>query len=113
MAWDFQTEPEFQEKLDWVERFCKEELEPLHFVFPYAVRSPDPKVKALVVPELNLGQVALEVERCAAGQSPAALGRQNPNRREPALAFRMSRFATVGSLTLTLSWCYLLNSLLL
>ncbi len=26
------------------------------------------KVKALVVPELNLGQVVLEVERCAAGQ---------------------------------------------
>ena len=26
------------------------------------------RVKALVVPELNLGQVVLEVERCAAGQ---------------------------------------------
>ena len=48
MAWDFQTDPEFQEKLDWVEQFCKDELEPLHYVFPHAVRSPDPTVKALV-----------------------------------------------------------------
>ncbi len=48
MAWDFQTDPEFQEKLDWVENFCKTELEPLHYVFPYAVRSKHPKVKELV-----------------------------------------------------------------
>ena len=46
--WSFETEPEFQEKLDWVEQFCKEEVEPLHYVFPYAVRSPDPKVKEYV-----------------------------------------------------------------
>ena len=46
MAWDFSTEPEFQEKLDWVDRFCKEKVEPLDYVFPYAVRSRDPVVKA-------------------------------------------------------------------
>ena len=34
MAWDFSTEPEFQKKLDWVEQFCREEVEPLEFVFP-------------------------------------------------------------------------------
>ena len=39
MAWDFSNEPEFQEKLDWVEEFCREEVEPLEYVFPYAVRS--------------------------------------------------------------------------
>src|SRR5690606_33349117 len=48
MAWDFSTDPEFQEKLDWVEQFCKEKIEPLDYVFPYAVRSPDPVVKAYV-----------------------------------------------------------------
>ena len=48
MAWDFSTEPEFQKKLDWVERFCREQVEPLDLVFPYAVRSKDPKLKALV-----------------------------------------------------------------
>ena len=48
MAWDFSTEPEFQKKLDWVEQFCKDEIEPLEYVFPYPVRSPDPNVRALV-----------------------------------------------------------------
>ena len=31
------------------------------------------KVKAFVVPEINYGQIVLEVERCAAGQAPAIL----------------------------------------
>jgi len=48
MAWDFSTEPEFQEKLDWVEQFCREEIEPLDMLFPYAVRSKEPKIKAIV-----------------------------------------------------------------
>ena len=48
MAWDFSTEPEFQDKLDWVERFCQEKVEPLDYVFPHAVRWPDPAVKAYV-----------------------------------------------------------------
>src|SRR5436190_155982 len=48
MAWDFSTEPEFQKKLDWVDEFCREEVEPLEYIFPYAVRARDPKVKALV-----------------------------------------------------------------
>ena len=48
MTWSFQTEPEFQEKLDWIERFCEEKIAPLEYVFPYAVRLPDPAVKAYV-----------------------------------------------------------------
>src|SRR5215467_3108846 len=48
MAWDFSTEPEFQKKLDWVDEFCREEVEPLDYVFPYAIRSKVPKIKALV-----------------------------------------------------------------
>jgi alkylation response protein AidB-like acyl-CoA dehydrogenase len=50
MAWDFSTEPEFQAELDWVDRFCKEEIEPLELLFPDAARSRDPKLKALVDP---------------------------------------------------------------
>jgi len=49
-VWDFSTEPEFQEKLDWVEQFCRDEVEPLELVFPFAVRMRDPKMKALVDP---------------------------------------------------------------
>ncbi|MBX7432831.1 acyl-CoA dehydrogenase family protein [Mycobacterium sp. Y57] len=48
MAWDFSTEPEFQSKLDWVKTFCEDKVEPLDHVFPHAVRSPDPAVKAYV-----------------------------------------------------------------
>jgi acyl-CoA dehydrogenase len=33
-VWDFETEPEFQEKLDWIEAFIKEEVEPLDVLFP-------------------------------------------------------------------------------
>src|SRR5262245_126452 len=33
MAWDFETEPEFQGKLDWASEFVREEVEPLDFVW--------------------------------------------------------------------------------
>ena len=32
MAWDFETEPEFQMQLDWVDRFVRDEVEPLDLV---------------------------------------------------------------------------------
>ncbi len=41
-------------------------------VWPFAedrIRELAPRVKAFVVPEINMGQIALEVERCAAGQA--------------------------------------------
>jgi acyl-CoA dehydrogenase len=34
MAWDFETEPEFQAKLDWADAFVREEVEPLDLVWP-------------------------------------------------------------------------------
>ena len=48
MAWEFSTDPEFQKKLDWIQQFCEERVEPLHHIFPHAVRLPDPTVKAYV-----------------------------------------------------------------
>jgi acyl-CoA dehydrogenase len=50
VAWDFSTEPEFQEQLDWVEEFCRTEVEPLDLVFPGAAWSRDPRAKALADP---------------------------------------------------------------
>jgi acyl-CoA dehydrogenase len=50
VAWDFSTEPEFQEELDWVEEFCRTEVEPLDLVFPGAAWSRHPKAKALADP---------------------------------------------------------------
>jgi hypothetical protein len=29
MAWDFETDPEYQKKLDWVQAFVENEVEPL------------------------------------------------------------------------------------
>jgi alkylation response protein AidB-like acyl-CoA dehydrogenase len=34
MAWDFSTDPVFQEKLAWVDDFVRTELEPLEVIFP-------------------------------------------------------------------------------
>jgi acyl-CoA dehydrogenase len=33
MAWDFSTEPEFQEKLDWIDEFVRDEIEALDLAF--------------------------------------------------------------------------------
>jgi acyl-CoA dehydrogenase len=33
MAWDFSTEPEFEEKLEWIRRFRDEEIEPLDLLY--------------------------------------------------------------------------------
>ncbi|MET0146629.1 MAG: acyl-CoA dehydrogenase family protein [Ilumatobacteraceae bacterium] len=35
MAWEFFTDPEFQEKLDWVSAFVREEVEPLDLLWPH------------------------------------------------------------------------------
>jgi acyl-CoA dehydrogenase len=35
MAWDFETDPEFQEKLDWADAFVRDEVEPLDQVWPH------------------------------------------------------------------------------
>jgi acyl-CoA dehydrogenase len=35
MAWDFETDPDFQEKLDWADAFVREEVEPLDLVWPH------------------------------------------------------------------------------
>jgi acyl-CoA dehydrogenase len=35
MAWDFETDPEYQEKLDWADEFVREEVEPLDLAFPH------------------------------------------------------------------------------
>lgn len=43
MSWSFETDPDFQRKLDWVAEFVREEIEPLDFVLPspYDVKNRD------------------------------------------------------------------------
>src|SRR4051795_8342 len=51
MAWDFETDPEFQEKLDWIGNFLTEKIEPIDLVFPGLAYHPlDGKLRDLVDP---------------------------------------------------------------
>jgi acyl-CoA dehydrogenase len=40
MAWDFETDPEYQKVLDWAAEFVREEIEPLDLVFPHQQFTP-------------------------------------------------------------------------
>ena len=48
--WEFSTEPAFQAQLDWVEQFCREEIEPIDLLFPGAAKSRDPLLKSICDP---------------------------------------------------------------
>ncbi len=50
MSWSFETDPDFQAELDWIDQFVREEVEPLDLLLssPYAVD--DPRRNALVRP---------------------------------------------------------------
>ena len=50
MAWDFETDPEFQEELDWVADFVREEVEPLDFVIRHGYDLTDPVRQELIPP---------------------------------------------------------------
>jgi acyl-CoA dehydrogenase len=51
MSWDFETEPEFQAKLDWADEFVREEVEPLDLLWPDLVFTPlDDKLRTIVDP---------------------------------------------------------------
>jgi acyl-CoA dehydrogenase len=49
MAWDFTTDPEYQEKLDWADEFVRENVEPLDLLYPRMAFSPlEQPLKGLV-----------------------------------------------------------------
>ncbi|MFD1810983.1 acyl-CoA dehydrogenase family protein [Rhodococcus gannanensis] len=50
MAWDFETDPRFQEKLDWVDRFVTEEVEPVDRIVEHAWDVSDPTRNKLIKP---------------------------------------------------------------
>jgi acyl-CoA dehydrogenase len=50
MAWDFETDPEFQRELDWVDTFVRGEVEPLDQVIHHAWDMQDPVRQKLVPP---------------------------------------------------------------
>jgi len=50
MAWDFETEPDFQSKLDWVDTFVREEVEPLDHVLGSPYDKSDERAMAILRP---------------------------------------------------------------
>jgi acyl-CoA dehydrogenase len=51
MAWDFETDPDYQRKLDWAAAFVREEVEPLDHLFPHQQFVPlDERRRAIVGP---------------------------------------------------------------
>ncbi|MEV0248038.1 acyl-CoA dehydrogenase family protein [Nocardia sp. NPDC050712] len=50
MAWDFETDPEYQRKLDWVAEFVKAEVEPLDLIYPEPYDRKNTEVRALMKP---------------------------------------------------------------
>jgi acyl-CoA dehydrogenase len=52
MAWDFETDPDFQQELDWIDDFVRREIEPLDHVVanPYDLRDP---VRQRLIPPLQ------------------------------------------------------------
>jgi acyl-CoA dehydrogenase len=50
MAWSFETDAEFQEQLDWIDRFVREEVEPLDYILGSQWNIHDPLFEKLVRP---------------------------------------------------------------
>jgi acyl-CoA dehydrogenase len=50
VSWDFETDPEFQQELDWVDTFVRDEVEPLDFVIAHAWDLRDPVRQKLIPP---------------------------------------------------------------
>jgi acyl-CoA dehydrogenase len=53
MAWDFETEPEFQRKLDWADEFVRKEVEPLDLVWGHEQFAPLNETRRKVVDPLK------------------------------------------------------------
>jgi acyl-CoA dehydrogenase len=50
MSWDFETDPEFQAELDWVDAFVRDEVEPVDFLVHHAWDMNDPVRQTLIPP---------------------------------------------------------------
>jgi acyl-CoA dehydrogenase len=53
VSWDFETEPDFQARLDWADAFVRDEVEPLDLVWPDLVFTPLDDVRGKVVNPLK------------------------------------------------------------
>ena len=85
MTWSFETDPEFQDSLNWIEEFTTTEIEPLDLVFrgpgdPWDPNSPAAKAMAPlrdIVKRKNLWACHLERELGGQGYGQVNLGLMN------------------------------------
>ena len=83
--WSFETDPEFQAQLDWIDTFTREEIEPLDLVFREPGDPWDPKSPAFkameplreIVKEKRLWACHLEPELGGQGYGQVNLGLMN------------------------------------
>ncbi len=51
MAWDFETDAEYQAQLDWADAFVRDEVEPLDLAFPgQQYTPPDDRMRQVIDP---------------------------------------------------------------
>ena len=50
MSWSFETDPEYQRQLDWVEEFVREEVEPIDHLIEHPCKMDDPLRHKLIKP---------------------------------------------------------------
>lgn len=85
MAWSFESDPEFEKTLEWIDEFTREEIEPLDLVFrgpgdPWDPNSPAFKAMAplkKIVKEKGLWACHLEHELGGQGYGQVNLGLMN------------------------------------
>ena len=66
MSWDFETDPDFQRQLDWIDAFVGAEVEPLDYVLgsPYDIKNPN---NLKLVPPLQMKVKARGLWACHLG----------------------------------------------
>jgi acyl-CoA dehydrogenase len=75
MSWDFSTEPEFQEKLDWIAEFVATEIEPLDLAFSsHVVYDRSHPIHSTVIPPLQEQVKAQNLWACHLGPDLGGLG---------------------------------------
>ena len=73
MAWDFETDEEFQAELDWIDEFVRTEIEPLDFIVrtPYDLTDP---IRQEIIPPLQEKVQARGLWACHLGPDLGGLG---------------------------------------
>ena len=75
MAWDFTTDPDFQEKLDWIDQFVRTEIEPLDLAFSsHLVYDRTHPIHTTVIPPLQEQVKAQGLWACHLGPDLGGLG---------------------------------------